>query len=148
MLVLPKIKWGSTSSKQVGSIIDLITWNERGYFKLPCRIINPSFFLCFSSFLYQGLNWLKGEFSKKNSPKYWGLYPPPTTLWWIHPWKVVAHTDEATILEDKAGVRRGGGGGGANDYFWGLGELRQRFYPESPWFLVPISPQKSPLVPI
>ena len=26
----------------------------------------------------------------------------------------------------------GGGGGGANDYFWGLGELRQRFYPESP----------------
>ena len=40
----------------------------------------------------------------------------------------------------------GGGGGGANDYFWGLGELRQRFYPESPWFLVPISPQKSPLV--
>ena len=43
---------------------------------------------------------------------------------------------------------RGGGGGGGNDYFWGLGELRQRFYPESPWFLVPISPQKSPLVPI
>ena len=25
-----------------------------------------------------------------------------------------------------------GRGGGGNDYFWGLGELRQRFYPESP----------------
>ena len=69
-----KIKWGSTFSQQVGSIIELITQTGRGSFKSPFRIIYPSFSLCFSSFFKSGLYMTSRLVFQKNLG---GLQPPP-----------------------------------------------------------------------